>query len=197
MLLRQTEVPTVIDSMYLLTLGSYRALYILNWIERGVTEPDEPRPVPVIFGIIQTLFYIDFAWVYWTRQRVKLRNGAIVDSDDWSRGYLVSKILGPRSSFSDEEAAGESRRSGEGISAAPRLWAQRAAQKWGRRGISVSADEDLDDPASRPTPPAKNRDGASRPDEREGMLSNPDSFEDQDSDVDDVLPAPLPRGTGS
>jgi ER lumen protein retaining receptor len=195
MLLRQTDVPTVIDSMYLLTLGSYRALYILNWIERGATETGEPRPVPVIFGVIQTLFYIDFAWVYWTRQRVKLRNGAIVDSDDLSRGYLVSKLLGPGRDFTDEEGNDERRR-GEGISAGPRAWAQRAAQTWGRRGISVSADEDLDDPASRPVPPAKNTD-PSRPHEREGMLSNPDSFEDQDSDVDDVLPAPLPRGAGA
>jgi hypothetical protein len=34
LLLRQTTVPTVIDSYYLLALGSYRGFYILNWIHR-------------------------------------------------------------------------------------------------------------------------------------------------------------------
>ncbi len=38
LLLRQTTVPTVIDSGYILTLGSYRAFYILNWIVRFAKE---------------------------------------------------------------------------------------------------------------------------------------------------------------
>lgn len=198
MLLRQTSVPTVIDSMYLLTLGSYRALYILNWIERGITEEGEPRPIAVIFGVIQTLFYIDFAWVYYTRQRVKLRNGAIVDADDLSRGYIVSKILGPAPASADIED-GQTERAqnigARGGSATGGLggWAQRATQSWGRRGISVSADDELDDPSVRPVPPAKNNEPVAHSGEREGMLSNPDAFEDEDSDVDDALPAPLPR----
>src|SRR3954452_19220917 len=87
LLLRQTSVPTVIDSFYLLALGSYRAFYILNWIERKVDEVYwRPDPVSITFGIVQTALYLDFAWVYWTRQRVKLRYGGIVDSDDISRG---------------------------------------------------------------------------------------------------------------
>src|SRR5438045_4897018 len=93
LLLRQTSVPTVIDSFYLLALGSYRALYILNWIDRELDDPWKPDAISVTFGIIQMAFYVDFAWVYWTHQRVKLRYGGIVDSDDLSRGWILNKIF--------------------------------------------------------------------------------------------------------
>src|SRR5450432_624742 len=91
LLLRQTTVPTVIDSYYLVALGSYRALYCLNWLYREVHMHDHwtPDPISVPFGILQTILYLDFAWVYWTRQRVKLRSGGIVDADDLNRGWLV------------------------------------------------------------------------------------------------------------
>ncbi|KAF9049662.1 hypothetical protein BDZ89DRAFT_1154510 [Hymenopellis radicata] len=78
-LLRQTTVPTVIDSYYLLALGSYRGFYILNWIYRWFTER-MVDPIAVTFGIIQTALYVDFAWVYYGRQRIKLRAGALIDS---------------------------------------------------------------------------------------------------------------------
>ena len=176
-LLRETSVPTVIDSLYLLTLGAYRALYIGNWIERGITEAGhrQPEPISVVFGVIQTLLYADFAWVYWTRQRVKLRNGAIVDSDDLSRGFLVSKILGKAKASFDEEGASEERR-----------------RDWGARGISVSAE---DEAGGRPQPPAKDGTSQSRSEETRGML-NPDQFEDDDSDVDGTLPQSRPANAG-
>ncbi|KAL6714119.1 hypothetical protein ACLMJK_008613 [Lecanora helva] len=139
LLLRQTTVPTVIDSFYLLTLGSYRAFYILNWIVRVATPPKhhfEWRAV--LFGIIQTAFYVDFAWVYWSRQRVKLRNGGIVDSDDLSRGFLVSRVLGRGdSNLDEEERLGTSSAGHEGTESAARK-----AGNWGPRGISVSANGD-------------------------------------------------------
>ncbi|KAL9125953.1 MAG: hypothetical protein Q9217_004913 [Psora testacea] len=146
LLLRQTTVPTVIDSGYILTLGSYRALYILNWILR-FAHKKEPNPDwrAVMFGIIQTAFYVDFAWVYWTRQRVKLRNGGIVDSDDLSRGFLVSKVLGRGEPEADEEdgpLVGTT--DGKGASK------PKSRGRWGRRGISVSADEDVILPGSQP-----------------------------------------------
>ena len=95
LLLRQTTVPTVITSFYIVFLGSYRALYLLNWIYRGIETPESPpKAVSVIFGIVQTALYLDFAWVYWTRQRVKLRNGGVVDADDLRRGWLLNRIFG-------------------------------------------------------------------------------------------------------
>ncbi|KAH9906503.1 ER lumen protein retaining receptor-domain-containing protein [Xylariomycetidae sp. FL2044] len=137
LLLRQTTVPTVIDSFYLIALGSYRALYILNWIWRGLDPNDRPpNPVSIVFGIIQTALYVDFFWVYYTRQRVKLRGGGIVDADDIRRGWLLNRIFGKRfdDSHGDEESAPALGGQGNGNS-------QRRS-KWGARGISISADEE-------------------------------------------------------
>lgn len=135
LLLRQTTVPTVINSFYLLGLGSYRGFYLLGWITRGLDKDDSgPNAVSVIFGIVQTVLYIDFAWVYYTRQRVKLRNGGIVDADDLSRGWFLHRIFkrDTHAGTDDEESApalggSENRRKNR--------------PKWGARGISVSADE--------------------------------------------------------
>ncbi|KAJ7692849.1 ER lumen protein retaining receptor-domain-containing protein [Mycena rosella] len=87
-LLWQTTVPTVITSRYLLALGSYRALYILNWIWRYVFE-SVVDPIAVLCSLVQTAFYLDFAWVYYSRQRGKLRDSVLVDSEDFERGWLV------------------------------------------------------------------------------------------------------------
>ena len=137
LLLRQTTVPTVIDSYYLLTLGSYRAFYILNWIVRGAVE-HHFDPIATIFGAVQTAFYVDFAWVYWTRQRVKLRGGGVVDSDDLRKGWLVNKVIsgGRQSAELDEESlAADSASAGNGEARKP--------GRWGARGVSVSADDTL------------------------------------------------------
>lgn len=158
LLLRQTTVPTVIDSLYLLTLGAYRGLYILNWIWRAADASDrKPNAVSVVFGIVQTALYVDFFWVYYTRQRVKLRGGGVVDADDIRRGWLLARIFGNKRFESeidggdDEESApalGGAWRSGGGngigigggdAAAAASSSARRS--KWGARGISVSADE--------------------------------------------------------
>ncbi|KAJ6782387.1 hypothetical protein PWT90_08021 [Aphanocladium album] len=132
LLLRQTTVPTVIDSFYLVALGSYRALYCLNWFVR-MFDSSKPDAISVIFGVIQTALYADFAWVYYTRQRVKLRGGGVVDADDLRNGYLVQRIfgrtLGQHNEEHDEEA-GLNHDEPHG-----------SRPKWGSRGISVSADE--------------------------------------------------------
>ena len=156
LLLRQTTVPTVITSLYIVFLGSYRALYLLNWIARALDlNSRKPDGISIFFGIIQTALYADFAWVYWTRQRVKLRNGGVVDSDDPQRGWLLTHIFGNKriagghNADDDEESApslgggrgangGIGINNGNGRSAAPR-------SKWGARGISVSADDGVFD----------------------------------------------------
>lgn len=133
--------PTVITSFYILFLGSYRGLYILNWIWRDLDINDRPpNPISVIFGLIQTALYLDFAWVYWTRQRVKLRDGAVVDADDLRRGWLLNRIFGKHIDTSPEEDDEEGR---------PALGAGAGARsKWGARGISVSADDGVLEEAS-------------------------------------------------
>jgi hypothetical protein len=78
---------------------------------------------------------------------VKLRSGGVVDSDDLSQGWLVSRILRGRENSvmedpehfavdSDDEGPPPPQKSG----------------KWGPRGISVSADDPVDETASQTTP---------------------------------------------
>lgn len=138
LLLRQTTVPTVIDSFYLLALGSYRALYLLNWIWRKL-HGDHPNTISVIFGIIQTALYVDFAWVYYTRQRVKLRNGGVVDADDLRRGWLLNRIFGRHVDSEEPEDEESAPALGGGRNGSAGARATRS--KWGKRGISVSADD--------------------------------------------------------
>lgn len=201
LLLRQTSVPTVIDSFYLITLGSYRGLYILNWIWRGISPHGRgPEPIPIIFGVIQTAFYIDFFWVYYSRQRVKLRHGGIVDADDVQKGWILNKVFGNRrivGNIDDEESAPAL--GGDGP-AAPR-----AGSNWGSRGISVSADDGvLESESDRVF--QEQEDGIV--DTADAKMKDPDELarileEDDDSD-DGVLPnsgessgASAPVGNGS
>lgn len=178
LLLRQTTVPTVIDSYYLVALGTYRFLYVLNWIVRGVKEDDYVDPTSWVWGAIQTALMIDFAWVYYTRQRVKLRQGGVVDSEDLGRGWLVGRLAGiARKSTDnfdyDQESAHQER--------------NQQQNQWGRRGISVSADEGVLDAPKRKG--GVDRDSESQP------LADPAAFEDDDSDDD--APATAAAGSSS
>ncbi|KAL3450587.1 ER lumen protein retaining receptor-domain-containing protein [Aspergillus insuetus] len=142
LLLRQTTVPTVINSYYLLMLGSYRAFYIINWFVRAVGPERHVDWISIIFGVVQTAFYVDFAWVYYTRQRVKLRNGGVVDSEDYRNSYLVNKVFNIRRRRSEDEE--EQRLHGEGDGDEH----QSRNNRWGARGISVSADDTLENQRS-------------------------------------------------
>lgn len=180
LLLRQTTVPTVLDSFYLVALGTYRFLYILNWIMRGTKEDDYMDPTSWVWGTIQTALILDFAWVYWSRQRVKLRHGGVVDSEDLGRGWLVGRFVGRKSVDFDFDDETENARREE---------AGRPKNAWGRRGISVSADEGVHDAPRRKSPGNGNADPESQP------LTDPAAFEDDDSD--DGLDAPTPAASAS
>lgn len=55
-----------ITSHYLFALGSYRGLYILNWIYRYYVE-EHFDLIAVIAGIVQTVLYCDFFYLYITK----------------------------------------------------------------------------------------------------------------------------------
>ncbi|KAF2903414.1 hypothetical protein ILUMI_02767 [Ignelater luminosus] len=55
-----------ITSHYLFALGSYRALYILNWIYRYVTE-EHYDLIAIVAGVVQTVLYCDFFYLYITK----------------------------------------------------------------------------------------------------------------------------------
>lgn len=128
----------MIDSYYLVTLGSYRAFYILNWIVRVSTERHFDDWVAVVFGIVQTAFYVDFAWVYYSRQRVKLRNGGVVDSEDYGNSWLVNRVVNFRASRQSADEGQHLRDEEEGVDG------HSHHNRWGARGISIAADDTLD-----------------------------------------------------
>lgn len=55
-----------ITSHYLFALGSYRALYILNWIYRYWAESFYDL-IAIFAGIVQTILYCDFFYLYITK----------------------------------------------------------------------------------------------------------------------------------
>lgn len=65
-MISKTGEAETITSHYLFALGSYRALYILNWIYRYFNE-GFLDPIAVLAGCIQTVLYIDFFYLYVTK----------------------------------------------------------------------------------------------------------------------------------
>lgn len=65
-MLQRTGEADTITTHYLFALGSYRALYIPNWLYRYFAE-NYFQLVPVVAGIIQTLLYSDFFYIYYTK----------------------------------------------------------------------------------------------------------------------------------
>ncbi|KAF2767790.1 hypothetical protein EJ03DRAFT_140107 [Teratosphaeria nubilosa] len=187
LLLRQTSVPTVLDSFYLVTLGSYRFFYLLNWLVRGFGE-GWFDPISVIFGLVQTALYLDFAWVYWTRQRVKLRAGGVVDSDDLSKSFLVRRFIGRRANTDDDDVAEDDEALAGQESGTIRPSAPRSGNSWGARGISVSADDTLtanDRPGARRTASYADEDA-----QHDAQMVDPAHFEDVDDEDADAPPPP-------
>ncbi|KAH7731973.1 ERD-2 protein [Aphelenchoides avenae] len=65
-MLSRTGSAETITAHYLFALGSYRALYILNWFYRFHVE-SFLDPIAVVAGIVQTVLYADFFYLYVTR----------------------------------------------------------------------------------------------------------------------------------
>lgn len=55
-----------ITSHYLFSLGSYRALYLLNWVYRYYLEGFFDL-IAIVAGIVQTVLYCDFFYLYVTK----------------------------------------------------------------------------------------------------------------------------------
>ncbi|CAH8661230.1 unnamed protein product [Heterobilharzia americana] len=65
-MISKTGEAETITSHYLFALGCYRALYLLNWVYRYYYD-DYLDYVAVIAGIVQTLLYCDFFYLYVTK----------------------------------------------------------------------------------------------------------------------------------
>jgi len=65
-MISKTGEAETITSHYLFALGSYRALYILNWVYRYYSEGFLDL-IAVVAGCIQTVLYCDFFYLYITK----------------------------------------------------------------------------------------------------------------------------------
>ncbi|VDP14740.1 unnamed protein product, partial [Onchocerca flexuosa] len=65
-MLSRTGSAETITAHYLFALGAYRALYVLNWIYRYYTV-GYLDPIPAVAGVLQTVLYADFFYLYVTR----------------------------------------------------------------------------------------------------------------------------------
>lgn len=185
-------------------LGLYRGFYVLNWINREFDVSDvKPKPVQVIFGLIQTALYVDFAWVYYTRQRVKLRSGGVVDADDMRKSWLLRRIFGKHVDRDaanggggddydyDEESAPALGGGAGGRSSNNNNNTRRSA--WGKRGISISADDGVLGQEGRPFSEEEEDDegenGVMDVDAPDAKMKDPDelarALEEDDDDEDD------------
>lgn len=130
---------------------------------------------------------------YYTRPRVRLRNGGIVDAQDYRRGWFIGRIIGDNvrvDTDDDEEsgpALGDNGQGQTGRSARP---------KWGARGISVSADEGVyeREPLNRP----EGEDLDDEPMDPDAKMRDPDDLAKalDDDDDDGTLPGPHQGSNG-
>jgi ER lumen protein retaining receptor len=65
-LVSKTGEAETITSHYLMALGSYRALYLMNWIWRYYFEGFYDL-IAIVAGVVQTVLYCDFFYLYVTR----------------------------------------------------------------------------------------------------------------------------------
>lgn len=63
-LLQRTGETDNISAAFMACLGAYRALYLLNWIYRWMTEPYYFQPIVWVSGMVQTGLYADFFYYY-------------------------------------------------------------------------------------------------------------------------------------
>ncbi|GMM52425.1 Erd2 protein [Starmerella bacillaris] len=65
-MIQRTGKAETMTTHYICALGLYRVLYVLNWIYRSFTK-DPSDKISFCGGIIQTLLYSDFFYVYYSK----------------------------------------------------------------------------------------------------------------------------------
>ena len=70
LMLQKTGEVENLTANYIVALGAYRGIYMLNWVYRYLTEEHYSAPLVWVFGTIQTALYCDFFY-YYAVSRVK------------------------------------------------------------------------------------------------------------------------------
>lgn|SRR3989338_3747027 len=63
-LLSRTREADLITAEYIFCLGSYRVLYLLNWMYRVFVEGSSLHWFVWVFGLVQSLLYVDFFYYF-------------------------------------------------------------------------------------------------------------------------------------
>jgi ER lumen protein retaining receptor len=79
-MLQRTGEAETITTHYLFALGLYRALYIPNWIWRYFAENGWFDVIAVVAGLVQTVLYSDFFWIYYTKYAIANHMRCILDT---------------------------------------------------------------------------------------------------------------------
>jgi hypothetical protein len=104
-MLQRTGEAETITTHYLFALGAYRALYIPNWVYRYMFDsPAFYDPIAVIAGIIQTILYSDFFYIYYTKS-VLLPLPETTTCTDNIQGHPRQEVQPPRLGCARMEAA--------------------------------------------------------------------------------------------
>lgn len=69
-MISKTGEAETITSHYLFALGSYRALYIINWAYRFYMEEFYDL-IAIVAGCVQTALYLDFFYLYITKGEIR------------------------------------------------------------------------------------------------------------------------------
>lgn len=89
-MISKTGEAETITTHYLFFLGLYRALYLVNWIWRFYFEGFFDL-IAVVAGVVQTILYCDFFYLYITKGRLGL--ACMVSVGSCSVGSLLTSSL--------------------------------------------------------------------------------------------------------
>ncbi|CCG81341.1 ER lumen protein retaining receptor [Taphrina deformans PYCC 5710] len=120
-----TKVPTLpaLPLSHLVALGMYRGFYVLHWTVTLFSDGFWDFTV-FFFGLIQTIIWADFLWVWYNRKQIKLppnttgqgarseeagsAEGQQVDESDMSSSFVLTHIIRLARQFEARYRAGRS-----------------------------------------------------------------------------------------
>lgn len=104
-MISKTGEAETITTHYLFFLGLYRALYLANWIRRYQTENFYDQ-IAVVSGVVQTIFYCDFFYLYVTKGRCQTGAGLLARAQGATHSvgedlevHVETEVSAPHSAF--------------------------------------------------------------------------------------------------
>lgn len=90
-MISKTGEAETITTHYLFCLGLYRALYIFNWVWRYYFEGFFEM-IAIVAGVVQTILYCDFFYLYVTKGGLSLGIISLVDVPNQTANYCMRAV---------------------------------------------------------------------------------------------------------